>query len=295
MMHDLPEALKDHCHCDGRRLPASESAIHPQRIPVDLFTVYWQGLCMGASLIVAIGAQNAFVLTQSIRNSHALPVSALCACIDVALITAGVGGVGALVAQSAALRAAAALGGAAFLLWFGAKSLRQAFRNDVLAVDEATEPAAKPPVSGMAECAAARSVSPPFSGGVRPASPAFGGAASGHASPVSAPSGQSRSSLRGALAATLAVSLLNPHVYLDTVVMLGAISGNYPGDGRYAFGAGAATASVLWFFSLCFAGRVLAPVFKNPRAWQCLNLFVCLLVWWIAATLLYGYFTPAVS
>lgn len=88
------------------------------------------------------------------------------------------------------------------------------------------------------------------------------------------------------------MSLLNPHVYLDTVVMLGAISGNYPESGRHFFGAGAATASVLWFFSLYVAGKRLAPVFKNPRAWQYLNGSVCLLVWWIAVTLVHGYFRP---
>ncbi len=201
--------------------------------------IYWQGLSMGASLIIAIGAQNAFVLTRSIRHEHALAVSATCALIDVLLIAAGVCGIGTLVATNATLRGIAALGGAAFLVWFGARSLCAALRTQRLAAN----------------------------------------GSEGH------PPG-----LTATLAATLAVSLLNPHVYLDTVVMLGAISGNYPGNGRYIFGAGAATSSVLWFFSLCFAGSRLTPVFNNPRAWQYLNLFVCLLVWWIAATLLYGYF-----
>lgn len=202
---------------------------------------YWQGVSMGAGLIIAIGAQNAFVLTQSIRRNHALAVAATCALIDIVLIFTGVWGIGALVARNAVLKAIAALGGAAFLFWFGARSLAAVFQCQALAANS--------------QNATATSFGPTF-------------------------------------VATLAVSLLNPHVYLDTVVMLGAISGNYPGNGRHFFGAGAATASVLWFFSLYIAGKRLAPVFKNPKAWQYLNGFVCLLVWWIAVTLVYGYFRP---
>ncbi len=200
-------------------------------------TAYWQGMGMGAGLILAIGAQNAFVLTQGIRRNHALAVSALCALLDALLIAAGVCGLGALVSENILLKHTAALGGAAFLLWFGARSLASAFKQNVLSADAE-------PVRGLG----------------------------------------------ATLAATLAISLLNPHVYLDTVVMLGAISGNYAGDGRYLFGAGAATASVLWFFSLGLAGALLAPLFARPRAWQVLNTLVCLTVWWIAAGLLREYF-----
>ncbi|MDL2272244.1 LysE/ArgO family amino acid transporter [Desulfovibrio sp. OttesenSCG-928-I05] len=200
---------------------------------------YAQGIFMGASLIIAIGAQNAFVLTQAVRRNHALPVAAVCAFIDVALITAGVMGLGALVANNAILKGAAALGGAAFLIWFGARSLAEAFASHSLEAN----------------------------------------AASG-----------SDARLGPTLAATLAVSLLNPHVYLDTVVMLGAISGNFPGDGRYWFGAGAGTASVVWFFGLSLAGSALAPVFRKPGAWRVMHALVCLMVWWIAGGLLYGFF-----
>ena len=199
-------------------------------------TAYWQGLGMGASLIIAIGAQNAFVLTQAIRGNHALAVSALCAALDAALIAAGVCGLGGLVAQSETLRFAACFGGAAFLLWFGARSLQAAFKPKGLTADA--------------------------------------GAVQG---------------LGPTLLATLGVSLLNPHVYLDTVVMLGAISGNYPGASRYAFGTGAVTASVLWFFSLSLAGKLLSPVFKKDRSWQCLHVVVCGVVWCVAAHLVYDY------
>ena len=201
-------------------------------------TAYWQGIGMGAGLIIAIGAQNAFVLSQAIRRNHALPVAGLCSLIDALLIAAGVCGLGRLVAENEMLRTIAALGGAAFLLWFGARSLTEAFKHNELATH-----------------------------------------------------GPDARGLGATLAATLAVSLLNPHVYLDTVVMLGAISGNYAGNGRYFFGAGAASASVLWFFSLGIAGSMLAPVFKKPGAWRVLHLLVCLMVWWVAATLLYGWAT----
>lgn len=200
-------------------------------------TAYWQGMGMGAGLIIAIGAQNAFVLTQSLRRNHAWIVAGTCAVLDILLIAAGVGGMGTLVAETPALRTGAALGGAAFLLWFGGRSLAAVFRPQALTAD-----------------------------------------------------GQAARGLGAVLAATLAVSLLNPHVYLDTVIMLGVISGNY-GEERYAFGAGAATASVLWFFSLCLAGVYLAPVFRRPKAWQVLNLLVCVVVWWIAAGLVYDFFT----
>lgn len=198
---------------------------------------YTQGFFMGAGLIIAIGAQNAFVLAQSIRRNHALPVAALCALIDALLIAAGVCGLGALVAGNETLRGAAALGGAGFLLVFGAKSLADARKSQGLYAY----------------------------GAVRPG-------------------------LASTLGATLAVSLLNPHVYLDTVVMLGAVSAQFSGVGRYWFGMGAASASLVWFFSLSLAGSALAPLFKKPAAWRAVNLLVCLMVWWVAAGLLRGYF-----
>lgn len=198
---------------------------------------YYQGIIMGASLIIAIGAQNAFVLTQAIRRNHALSVAALCAVIDALLIAAGVCGLGTLVAGNAILRGIAALGGAAFLIVFGAKSLADARKTQ-----------------GLEAC------------------------------------GRVSYGLAPTLGATLAISLLNPHVYLDTVIMLGAISGQFPGEGRYWFGLGAASASVVWFFSLSFAGSALAPIFKKAAAWRVINLLVCLMVWWVAAGLLRGYF-----
>jgi L-lysine exporter family protein LysE/ArgO len=194
---------------------------------------YLAGFGMGASLIVAIGAQNAFVLTQAIRRNHALAVAALCALLDSLLIAVGVCGLGTAVAGNAVLKNVATLGGAAFLLWFGARNLAEVCKRRHLGLVE-TLPAGLGPT----------------------------------------------------LSATLAVSLLNPHVYLDTVIMLGAVSGNFPGLGRYSFGAGAATASLFWFFGLSLAGGLLAPLFKRPTAWKIVNILVCMTVWWIAAGLI---------
>lgn len=197
------------------------------------WAAYWQGLAVGFSMIVAIGAQNAFVLTQSLKRNHHLAVAGVCALIDLILISIGVAGLGGWIAQSRSLSLAAALGGAVFLFWFGARALRSALKPGRLVAD-----------------------------------------------------GQTPGSLKAVLAATLAISLLNPHVYLDTVLMLGSLSAKYPGSGRYFFGLGACLASVIWFASLALAGRFLVPVFKNPRAWQVLDSLVCLLVWGIALQLI---------
>jgi len=204
----------------------------------EYFLISLQGFFTGAGLIIAIGAQNAFVLTQSIRRNHAFAVAGLCAALDAILITVGVCGLGTLVANNEILRAVATFGGAAFLLWFGLRSFLQARQPIGLAANATVS-----------------------------------------------------EGLWSTLSATLAISLLNPHVYLDTVIMLGSISGNYPGPGRYFFGLGAATASIIWFFTLCLAGRALAPVFSKPRSWQLLHLLVALMVWWVAAGLLLEYFT----
>ncbi len=194
---------------------------------------YIQGFGVGAGLIIAIGAQNAFVFAQGLRRNHALPIALTCSLCDAVLIAAGVTGVGAAVAASPALGRVAALAGAAFLGWCGLGALRSMLAGGHLAAEA-----------------------------------------------------QARTSLRAALAATLAVTLLNPHVYLDTVVMLGAVSGQYPGQARYAFGAGAATASFAWFFTLSLGARALAPFFTRPAAWRALDAAVCATMWTIGAGML---------
>lgn len=196
-------------------------------------TPFFQGFAMGGGLIVAIGAQNAFVLTQGVRRNHHLAVAGVCILCDALLIGLGVSGVGALVTASPMLGTGAAWGGAAFLAWYGLGALRSAIRGNTLAAD--TE-------SGM--------------------------------------------SLGRTLALTLAVTLLNPHVYLDTVVLMGSLSGRFEGMGRYVFGLGAVGASCVWFTTLSLGGGLLAPLFRRPLTWRVLDSLVCLTMWTIAASLI---------
>lgn len=194
---------------------------------------YMEGFGIGAGLIIAIGAQNAFVLSQSVRRNHPLLIAMICALCDAVLITLGVTGVGAAVAASPVLGRVAAWGGAVFLFWCGFGAFRSMLRGGSLQADVAAE-----------------------------------------------------TSIRAVVLATLAVTLLNPHVYLDTVVTLGGISGRLPEAERYVFGAGAATASVVWFLTLSLGGRALAPVFTRPTAWRVLDGAVCATMWVIGLALL---------
>ncbi|MDN2567167.1 LysE family transporter [Aquibium sp. A9E412] len=191
------------------------------------------GFFLGGSLIVAIGAQNAFVLRQGLVGRHVLAVCLICAVADAALITLGVAGLGTAVAGSPALVAAATLGGAAFLLFYAGLSFRRALRPGALL--------------------------------------AAGGAAT---------------TLRGAVAACLAFTVLNPHVYLDTVLLLGSVSAGYGGTARAAFGAGAVAASFAWFFALGYGARLLQPVFARPAAWRVLDVAIGLVMGAIAVGLL---------
>ncbi len=189
------------------------------------------GFALSFSLILAIGAQNAFVLRQGLRRQHVLAVVLVCAVSDAALISAGVAGFGALAEALPGLEFWMRIFGAAFLVAYGARTLWSAWR-------------------GGAVLAA----------------------------------GQGAQSLRAAVLTCLALTWLNPHVYLDTVVLLGAVSAQY--DNRMAFGAGAISASFVFFFALGYGARALAPVFARPAAWRGLDLLVGLTMWAIAAKLL---------
>jgi len=189
------------------------------------------GFALGFSLILAIGGQNAFVLRQGLMRSHVFAVCLTCALSDAILIAAGVAGFGALTRAIPGLELAMRLFGAAFLIWYGARTLRNAWRG-------------------------------------------------GQAMQASGAAG----SLRRALLTCLALTWLNPHVYLDTVVLLGAVAAQY--EDRLNFALGAMTASFVFFFSLGYGARLLAPVFARPRAWQALDLVIALVMWAIAAKLL---------
>lgn len=194
---------------------------------------FFQGFGVGAGLIVAIGAQNAFVLSQSVRKQYIWLVVLICAICDAILMFSGAAGVGSLVLAYPKVKTVAALGGALFLFCYGLRSLRSALAGGVLKTAD----------------------------------------------------GASDTLVRVA-ASTLAVTLLNPHVYLDTLVLAGSISGQFGEGGRYIFALGASTASLVWFCSLGFGGMMLAPLFRNDRAWRILDLIVCCTMWAICLQLL---------
>jgi L-lysine exporter family protein LysE/ArgO len=179
--------------------------------------IFWQGLGMGASLIMPIGAQNAHVIRTGVAGRHVVLTVLTCVLIDVTLIALGMSGFGALIEHSPALLLAARWGGAAFLLWYGLRCL--------------------------ASC---------LQGGAGPALDA------------ASPSGAAGK----ALATVLAMSLLNPHVYLDTVVLLGAVGSSMALGERHAFAAGAMTASLLWFSMLGWLARRYAGVLGRPLVWR---------------------------
>jgi L-lysine exporter family protein LysE/ArgO len=194
--------------------------------------IWLSGLGTGLGLIVAIGAQNVFVLTQGMSRRHLVTVPLVCFLCDVLLMTLGVGGVGTLLASDERLLSAAAGGGAVFLAAYGLRALRAAFGSQGL-------------VGGGAEILGFKKV----------------------------------------LAATLAVTLLNPHVYLDSLVLMGGVGSRYPNPERWAFLGGALTASLIWFFGLSLFGRLLAPALGRPRTWRVLQVGVCALLWYQAAGL----------
>ena len=191
------------------------------------------GFLLSLSLILASGAQNAFVLRQGLRRAHVLPVVLTCAMSDAVLIVAGVAGFGALAEAVPWFEPLMRYGGAAFLLWYGWMNARSAWRG-------------------------------------------------GQALRMG---GDEEQSLRAAILTVLALTWLNPHVYLDTVVLIGSISAQYPD--RLAFGIGATLASFVFFFSLGYGARALAPLFARPRAWQVLDAIIALTMWAIAFKLLY--------
>lgn len=199
-----------------------------------LLSVFVQGLALGLGLIVAIGAQNAFVLRQGLRREHVGPVVLFCAASDALLISAGVLGMAQALGNSPGLARALALGGAIFLAVYGWRALQRARAPQRL---EAS--------------------------------------AEGH--------GLSR---RAALAQAAAFTLLNPHVYLDTVLLVGSIGAQQPVPLQPVFVAGASVASLGWFTALGFGARWLAPWFARPRAWQALDGLIGLTMLTLAALLL---------
>ncbi len=195
-------------------------------------SAFFPGFGLGFSLILAIGAQNAFVLRQGLRREHVFAVSLTCALSDALLIAAGVSGFGALAEAVPWLENVMRYGGAAFLFFYGARAFLSAWRGGETldAADTA------------------------------------------------------RASLRNALLTCLALTWLNPHVYLDTVVLLGSVSAQY--ENKLMFALGAMTASFVFFFSLGYGARLLRPLFARPLSWRVLDVLVGTVMWAIALSLI---------
>jgi L-lysine exporter family protein LysE/ArgO len=200
-------------------------------MPISAFTT---GFALSATLIMAIGAQNAFVLRQGLRREHVLIIVAFCALADLLLIGAGVAGVARVLGEAPRLTLALTVAGTLFLVWYGVRALARARRASSMSVEEGT----------------------------------------------------SRISLRNAVAQAAGFTFLNPHVYLDTVLLMGSIGARQPADLRLWFVGGAAAASGAWFTTLGFGARLLRPAFRTPRAWQFLDTLVGLTMLVLAVSLL---------
>lgn len=200
-----------------------------------MLTAAATGFALGFSLILAIGAQNAFVLRQGLRRAHVLPVVLTCAVSDAILIAAGVAGFAQLSEILPGVAPVMRWLGAAFLLVYGALAFRSAVKG-------------------------------------------------GQALEAAHSSAQTR---RGAVLTCLALTWLNPHVYLDTVLLVGSVATRYPGL-SWAFGGGAMTASFVFFFALGWGARLLAPLFEKPIAWRFLDVGIGIVMWGIAYGLIRG-------
>ena len=176
------------------------------------------GFATTLTLIVAIGAQNAFVLRQGLRREHVLPVVLICALSDALLISSGIAGLGAVLTSSQLALDLARYGGALFLLTYAVIAARRALNPGTMS-----------------------------------------------------PTDHTPTALRSVVLTCLGFTFLNPHVYLDTVILLGSLANQRGPDGRWIYGLGSVAASFGWFFSLGFFARKLGPVFARPRAWQILD------------------------
>lgn len=200
-----------------------------------LASVFLEGFGLGASLIIAIGAQNAYVLRLGLLRHRVALAAGFCAFSDLALITAGVYGLGALVGETPWFLELMRWGGAAFLTWYGFRAALRAWRPGSL--DAGTT--------------------------------------------------DSRPSLGAVVASLAAFTFLNPHVYLDTVLLLGGLGARHPGEEQPWFVVGAATASVTWFFSLAYGARWLAPWFQRPVTWRILDGLIAGVMLVLASSLIF--------
>lgn len=194
------------------------------------------GLGFGLSLIVAIGAQNAYVLRQGLRKEHVFVIVAICAVSDALLIALGVAGLGAIIQQLEWLLLLIEVIGGVFLCTYGVMAAKRAWKPEVLNTD----------IGGKAV------------------------------------------SLKVAAGTALALTYLNPHVYLDTVLLLGSIAGTYEAN-RWWFATGAILGSIIWFSTLGFGARLLDPVFKKPTAWRVLDAIIAAVMFSLGMSLLISF------
>lgn len=200
------------------------------------------GFLLGISLIIAIGAQNALILRQGLLRSHVFVLCLICALSDALLITLGVLGFGTLLQQAEWLLVSATLGGAIFLVFYGALAFKRALKPDIMTTAR-----------------------------------------------------KKTGNLKTVVITCLALTFLNPHVYLDTVILLGGLSAQYDGFDRLSYGIGASIGSFIWFFSLGYGARLLVPLFEKPAAWRMLDILITCVMWAIAASLLYQFFFKGVA
>lgn len=200
-----------------------------------IFSTISAGFFTGAGLIMAVGAQNAFILRQGVQRQHVGLVITICALGDIFLIMSGVAGMGKLVQTWPALLEVLRFLGAGFLAIYGMMAAKRAIQG--------TEKLN--------------------------------------------PSEQNITSRRKVLLSCLAFTFLNPHVYLDTMVLIGSISTHYPGNGKWWFGLGTCISSIIWFTTLTYGARFLQPIFRNPKSWQIFDGFTALFMMTLSILLLW--------
>ncbi|HHX8441612.1 TPA: LysE/ArgO family amino acid transporter [Vibrio diabolicus] len=192
--------------------------------------VLLQGFGLGASMIIPIGAQNAYVLNQGIKRNHHLTTATICSILDMIFISLGIFGGGAILSQNEILLTSVTLGGIAFLSFYGLLSLKSAFKSD-------SDSESKGEVVARGR--------------------------------------------RTVILGALAVTVLNPHLYLDTVVILGSIGGQFEGHDRIAFALGTMMASFVWFYTLSIGAAKLGPTLSKPRVKKGIDIAVAVMMFTI--------------
>lgn len=200
-----------------------------------MYVPIFKGFMMGAGLIMAIGAQNAFVLKQGLKRHHLFMTAMTCFLCDSVLIVLGVMGLGILISDTPWVENALRWGGALFLMAYGARSFYGALKPQGLKLDDSKE----------------------------------------------------LTSRIGTFIALLGFTLLNPHTYIDTFLILGNVGAQQPDDHHFPFIVGALIASFAWFFGLTYGASTLTPLFKNPRAWQVLDTIMGFTMFFIAFSLIW--------